>query len=156
VKFLQKAGNYKDNYDRRHGFEDRSKDTARDSVQIIAYVGCHIYADWPRSTFGNGNHIVKLLGTNQTARNNCLLHEGNCNYPAANCKKTDIKEAAKSARFNSSYKVVTLENQPPVDQFIREMRSKLDWQQYNTYAPWNPIFNKSDTIIVFSNKPKTL
>lgn len=67
-----------------------------------------------------------------------------------------IKEAAKSAGFNSSYKVITLENQPPVDQFIREMRTKLDWQQYNTYAPWNPIFNKSDTIIVFSNKPKTL
>ena len=67
-----------------------------------------------------------------------------------------IQDVAKTARFNTSYNVVTLEGQPPVDQFVRGMQSKLDWKQYQTLAPWNPVFNKSKTIIVFSDKPKTL
>ena len=66
-----------------------------------------------------------------------------------------LEDIAKSARFNTRYQVVTLEDQPPIDQFVRGMRSKLDWGDYQTYAPWNPIFNKSKTIIIFSDKPKT-
>ncbi|MBR6302068.1 hypothetical protein IKR55_04945 [bacterium] len=67
-----------------------------------------------------------------------------------------IQDVAKTARFNTSYKVVTLEGQPPVDQFVRGMQSQLDWKQYEILAPWNPVFNKSKTIIVFTDKPKTL
>lgn len=70
-------------------------------------------------------------------------------------RSEEIKEIAKSARFNTSYQVVTLERQPSIDHYVREMQTQLDWRQYGTFAPWNPIFNKSKTIVVFSNKPKT-
>ena len=69
--------------------------------------------------------------------------------------KIMVEDIAKSARFNTSYQVVTLERQPSMDLYVKNMQAQLDWKQYTTFAPWNPIFNKSKTIIVFPNKPKT-
>ena len=71
-------------------------------------------------------------------------------------RSEEIKNIAKSARFNTRYEVVTLDEQPSIDRYVKGMQSSLDWGQYQTYAPWNPVFNKSKTIIVFSDKPKTL
>ena len=51
-------------------------------------------------------------------------------------RSEEIKQIAKSARFNTSYQVVTINEQPSVDQYVRNMQSYLDFKPYQTYAPY--------------------
>jgi hypothetical protein len=60
-----------------------------------------------------------------------------------------VKKVAQKANFGINYRVVTLENQPTVDEYVSMMASKMEYPAYKEYAPWNPAFRKSKTIITF-------
>lgn len=60
-----------------------------------------------------------------------------------------VKKVAQKANFRTSYNVVTLENQPTIDEYVANMSTKTLQSSYNEFAPWNSAFRKSKTIITF-------
>ena len=59
-----------------------------------------------------------------------------------------LKNLKANATFNSSYKVVDVENNQ-MDKFTSSMKSDLDAEKYAEFAPWNSMYNKFRTLIVF-------
>ena len=60
-----------------------------------------------------------------------------------------VTTVAKKANFRNEYRTVTISDQPPVDEYISSTLSRLDLPGSSDYAPWNPMFRKSKTIITF-------
>ena len=59
-----------------------------------------------------------------------------------------LKNLKANATFNSSYKVVDVENNQ-MDKFTSSTKSDLDAEKYAEFAPWNSMYNKFRTLIVF-------
>ncbi len=60
--------------------------------------------------------------------------------------KKEYKAAINGTDFGTEWRIEKFE-QSDIDTFTKEVSSKLDLPQYETYAPWNPIYKKSKTII---------
>ena len=51
-------------------------------------------------------------------------------------------------RIGGQLEVITLENQPPADVYIKQMHSLLDNEAYSEFAPWSAVFRKTKPIFV--------
>ena len=51
--------------------------------------------------------------------------------------------------IRTSYRVVTRDEMPNTDQFVRTMLTDLDFQTHEKFAPWDPVFRKFKTLIMF-------
>ncbi len=60
-----------------------------------------------------------------------------------------LKNIKTNADFSSSYKTIDLEKQPQTDEYISRHRFNLDMDKYSELAPWNPVFQKFKTIILY-------
>ncbi len=66
----------------------------------------------------------------------------------------EVKRSIKAAEVRQkpnlrfSYTTNSLE-QPSADMYIRQAKAKVDRAEYAELAPWNPVFRKSKTIILF-------
>ncbi len=63
-----------------------------------------------------------------------------------------VANVMQKANFRNEYQVVTLENQPTADEYISTSLSKMDFDCSDVYAPWNPMFRKSKTLITFNEE----
>lgn len=60
-----------------------------------------------------------------------------------------IKMVAKRANFRANYNVVTLNTQPKVDEYVSKMISSAEYVESGDFAPWNPAYRKSKTLVIF-------
>ena len=51
--------------------------------------------------------------------------------------------------LKTSYKIVTVDEIPRTDIYIKRLRQDAGNVEFNTFAPWNSIFNKYKTLIMF-------
>lgn len=67
-------------------------------------------------------------------------------------QENTIKEIIQrnTPKIGGQFEVVTLENQPPADVYVRQMQTMLDSEKFSEFAPWNPIHRKTN--IVFINR----
>jgi hypothetical protein len=47
-----------------------------------------------------------------------------------------------------SLEVITLENQPSTDVYVKQMHSLLDSEAFSEFAPWNAVFRKTKPIFI--------
>ncbi len=59
-----------------------------------------------------------------------------------------LRNLKANATFNSSYKIVDSEEKQ-MDKFTSSLKSELDSEAYSEVAPWNSMFNKFKTLIIF-------
>lgn len=59
-----------------------------------------------------------------------------------------LRNLKANATFNSSYKVVDVDDKQ-MDKFTSSMKSNLDTDKYAEFAPWNSMYNKFKTLIIF-------
>ena len=52
--------------------------------------------------------------------------------------------------FRTQYKVVTVDELPPADIYVRNLKQEMGNPEYQTYAPWNPVFRPYTPIITTS------
>ena len=52
--------------------------------------------------------------------------------------------------FRTQYKVVTVDELPPADVYVRNLKQEMGNPEFQTYAPWNPVFRPYTPIITTS------
>lgn len=52
--------------------------------------------------------------------------------------------------FRTQYKVVTVDELPPADIYVRNLKQEMGNPEFQTYAPWNPVFRPYTPIITTS------
>ena len=53
-----------------------------------------------------------------------------------------------TSKIGGQLEVVSLENQPQTDVYVRQMQTMLDSDQFSEFAPWNPIHRKTKVVFV--------
>ena len=51
--------------------------------------------------------------------------------------------------LRTSYKVVTVDELPSTDAYIKSIKQNQVSPEFTTYAPWNPIFRNYKTMVIF-------
>lgn len=66
-------------------------------------------------------------------------------------KDIDIENVKNKKKILVGVSKSSLENQPDMDTFSQEMKSKLEFARYDEFAPWNPMFQKQKPFIFFND-----
>lgn len=53
-----------------------------------------------------------------------------------------------TSKIGGQLEIITIETQPPMDVYVRQMQTLLDSDKYKEFAPWNPIHRKTKTIFI--------